>query len=164
MIKMLRVDDNLLHGQVAFSWVRNMKIHTIIIADDKVVNDQFMKMSLGLAKPMGVNLFIEKVDDAIDFLQKEDKLNVMVIVNDFKNAVRLCEKLNIRYVNVGLIRKSSGYCVHYESMYLQRADIDYISTLLKKGIDVEYRLHYDDVPIQIKDILNDIRLNDDKRV
>lgn len=155
MIKMLRVDDNLLHGQVAFSWVKNMRIHTIVIADDKVVNDQFMKMSLGLAKPIGVNLLIETVENTIDFLRKEEKLNIMVIVNNFENAVRLCESLKIKYVNVGLIHKSSGYCIHYENMYLKQKDIDYLSILLKNGVNVEYRLHYDDCPVQVKDILND---------
>ena len=87
MIKMLRVDDNLLHGQVAFSWVRNLKIHTIVIADDKVVNDQFMKMSLGLAKPPGVNLIIVSVNDAIEYLKLDNKLNILVIVNSISNAL-----------------------------------------------------------------------------
>ena len=89
MIKLLRVDDNLLHGQVAFSWVRNLRIHTIIVADDKVANDQFMKMSLGLAKPVGVNLIIDSVDNAIEILKNDDKLNILVIVGNIRNAEKI---------------------------------------------------------------------------
>lgn len=152
---MLRVDDNLLHGQVAFSWVKNLRIHTIIIADDKVVNDQFMKMSLGLAKPIGVNLMIESVDDAIKYLQEESKLNILVIVGNINNAYRICNQLSIKYVNIGLIRQKNSYCIHYESMYLQEKDIEQLKIMLEKGIEIDYRLRYDDKSIDLREIINE---------
>lgn len=155
MIKMLRIDDNLLHGQIAFSWVRNLKIHTIVIADDKVVNDQFMKMSLGLAKPMGVNLMIVSVEEAIEFLKQDNKLNVLVIVNSISNASRLCNSIYIKYVNIGLIRKTPHACFHYENMHLQNSDIEIVNNMIKLGINIEYRLRYDDAPVLLKELLNE---------
>lgn len=37
MIKVLRVDDRLLHGQVAVAWTNYYKVDTIVIANDKVI-------------------------------------------------------------------------------------------------------------------------------
>ena len=40
MIKLLRIDDRLLHGQVAFAWTKNLGIHLIYVLSDVVVNDE----------------------------------------------------------------------------------------------------------------------------
>ncbi|MGN1344292.1 MAG: PTS system mannose/fructose/N-acetylgalactosamine-transporter subunit IIB [Traorella sp.] len=155
MIKMLRVDDNLLHGQIAFSWVRNLKIHTIIIADDKVVNDQFMKMTLGLAKPNGVNLMILSIEETIRLMKEDSKLNILLIVGNLKNAYTLCQSISqIHYVNIGLIRKKQGNGIQYESMYLSNEDILICKDLEKKDIFVEYRLRYEDKPVLINELIN----------
>ena len=39
MIKLVRVDHRLLHGQVIFSWTKQLSANYIIVADDKVPND-----------------------------------------------------------------------------------------------------------------------------
>ena len=36
MIKLVRVDHRLLHGQVIFSWTKQVGTNYIIVADDKV--------------------------------------------------------------------------------------------------------------------------------
>lgn len=46
MIKVLRVDDRLLHGQVAQSWTSFYHIDKIFIINDEVENDEFSKVTL----------------------------------------------------------------------------------------------------------------------
>ena len=158
MIKLLRVDDNLLHGQVAFSWVRNLKIHTIVVADDKVADDQFMKMSLGLAKPVGVNLIIDTVDNSIEILKKADKLNILVIVGNIKNAERIAKVLNLKDINIGLVRNRNECRLHYGSIQLDNEDIELIKKMLADDVRIEYRLRYDDEKILLKDIFKEHNL------
>ena len=155
MIKLLRVDDNLLHGQVAFSWVRNLRIHTIIVADDKVANDQFMKMSLGLAKPVGVNLIIDSVDNAIEILRTDDKLNILVIVGNIRNAEKMVSALKLNKVNIGLVRNRNECVLHYGSIQLDNEDVELVKDMLKKDVYVEYRLRYDDEEIPLEDIFKE---------
>lgn len=158
MIKMLRIDDNLLHGQVAFSWVRNMKIHTIVIADDKVVHDQFMKMTLGLSKPAGVNLMILSIQEAIEFLKSQinSNLNVLGIVNSLGSAKKITQALpEIRHVNIGLLRRKESHAYQYEMLFLTKSDARICDELISQGIELEYRLRYEDQKVLIKDILNE---------
>lgn len=42
MIKCLRVDHRLLHGQVAFSWTTALGADCILIANDDVMNDAIL--------------------------------------------------------------------------------------------------------------------------
>ena len=49
MIKILRVDHRLLHGQVAFSWTGYLGANCILIASDTAVLDDLRKTTLKLA-------------------------------------------------------------------------------------------------------------------
>ena len=51
MIKVLRVDDRLLHGQVAVAWTNYYKVDTVVIANDKVITDKTMQIAFKLATP-----------------------------------------------------------------------------------------------------------------
>jgi mannose/fructose/N-acetylgalactosamine-specific phosphotransferase system component IIB len=82
MICQLRIDDRLIHGQVAMAWTRELKIEVIIVINDEVANDEFKKLTLDLAKPMNTKLVILGVNDGIKLLNsgKTDKYRVLVIV------------------------------------------------------------------------------------
>ena len=62
MIKLVRIDHRLLHGQVVFSWSKSLNINRIIIANKEAANDEFKKMSLNLSKPTGIKLTIFSVE------------------------------------------------------------------------------------------------------
>lgn len=50
MIKLLRVDHRLLHGQVAMTWTQELDTNCILIACDAVVKDDVRKTTLKLAR------------------------------------------------------------------------------------------------------------------
>ena len=54
MIKLLRIDDRLIHGQVAVYWINATGADTIVIANDKHATNAMLKMSLTVGKPAGV--------------------------------------------------------------------------------------------------------------
>ena len=65
MIKLLRVDHRLLHGQVAMAWTQSLDSDCILIANDAVVNDNIRKTTMKLAKPNGVKLVMKNIEDSI---------------------------------------------------------------------------------------------------
>ena len=75
MIKILRVDHRLLHGQVAFSWTGYLGANCILIASDTAVLDDLRKTTLKLAKPQSCKLIIKSVEESIEALNqgKADK-------------------------------------------------------------------------------------------
>ena len=97
MIKLLRVDHRLLHGQVAFSWKNAVEADCILIACDAVMKDDLRKTSIKMAKPSGVKLVIKSMDDAVNAINSgvTDKYKLLAVVESIKDAERLCKECNI---------------------------------------------------------------------
>src|ERR1700753_816262 len=91
MIKLTRIDDRLVHGQVAFTWVPALGADCLLVANDKVAKDEFQKMTLKLAQPANAKLLIKTLADAATFLNDERsaKMKVLLIVNSIKDAATL---------------------------------------------------------------------------
>ena len=51
MIVQIRVDDRLIHGQVALVWSKELSTPGIIVADDDAANKETVKMTLKMACP-----------------------------------------------------------------------------------------------------------------
>src|SRR5699024_8241357 len=87
MIKLLRVDHRLLHGQVGFVWTNALNADAILIANDSTATDQFRKTAIKLAKPSGVKLVINTVEKAINVINagKTDQYNLLIIVENIKD-------------------------------------------------------------------------------
>jgi fructoselysine and glucoselysine-specific PTS system IIB component len=142
MIKLIRIDDRLVHGQVAFTWVPSLGIDCLIVANDKVAKDDFQKMTLGLAKPAGVKLLIKALPDAAAFL-KDDKnksLNILVLINSVKDAFELARDVQeIRSINFGGIRAKEGAKLISKAVAVTEEEVVLIKELLQRGIELEIR-------------------------
>lgn len=46
MISMIRMDDRLLHGQVAYAWKADLGYNAVVIASDAASKDEFKKKAL----------------------------------------------------------------------------------------------------------------------
>lgn len=93
MIKGLRVDHRLVHGQVAFTWTHFYAATRIIVIDDKSATDEFQKIALNMAKPAGCKLNIFTVEKALSKMPKVETLNdsVFIIFGCTHDAARFIE-------------------------------------------------------------------------
>src|ERR1700749_5247210 len=91
MIKLTRIDDRLVHGQVAFTWVPALGVDCLLVVNDKIAKDEFQKMALNLAKPAGTKLLVKTIPDAIVFLhdEKNGKLKILVLIGSIRDAAAL---------------------------------------------------------------------------
>lgn len=109
MIQALRVDERLIHGQIAMVWSRALDLDGIVVANDETANDEMQKMALKMAVPSGLKVIIKSLQGAIDLLSdpRADKMKLFVLVRTVGDAVTLAEKLpNIKYVNIGNVGKA----------------------------------------------------------
>jgi len=142
MIKLTRIDDRLVHGQVAFTWTPALGADCLLIANDKVAKDEFMKMTLGLAKPAGAKLLIKSVKDAAAYLndEKNRNLKILVLINSVKDAHALVSDVpEIKSVNFGGIRTREGAKLISKAVAINDSDVELIRDMLSKGIELEIR-------------------------
>lgn len=155
MIGLIRIDDRLLHGQVALTWTPSVGAGCILVANDKVAADDFQKMALNLAKPANVKLLIKSIADAAAILNdaRYNGIKMLVLVNSVKDALSLSELVNdIKSINFGGIRGKEGSKAVSKAISLTEGDIAFIRKMLDKGLELEIR----QVPGDKKLMLNEV--------
>lgn len=104
MIKQTRLDERLIHGQVAVKWSRILGVNRIIVADDEAASNGLMQKALMMAAPNDVKVAIVGVERAIELCRnpKADALSILVIVSNPKALLAVATALpNAGGVNVG---------------------------------------------------------------
>ena len=142
MIKLVRIDDRLVHGQVAFTWVPAVGADCLIVANDKAATDEFLKMTLGLAKPPNTKLVIKSLRDTAAILndEKYKNLKILVLVNSVGDAHSLSDSVStITSINFGGIRAREGSRLISKAIAVTEDDIILIRQMLDKGIELEIR-------------------------
>ena len=142
MLKLVRIDDRLVHGQVAFTWTPALGIDCIIVANDHSAVDEFLKMTMGLAKPAGVRLLIKSLKDVPSYINdpKNKQSQVLVLIDSVKDAHALCAALpEIRSVNFGGLRAKTGSKPISKAIALTDQDMALVRELLQQGIELEVR-------------------------
>ncbi|MBS4535583.1 PTS sugar transporter subunit IIB [Clostridium sp. D2Q-14] len=142
MIKLLRVDHRLLHGQVAFSWTQYLGVDSILIANDDVPNNELRKTTIKLAKPQGVKLVIKNIEDSIKAIKSgvTDKYKLFVVVESVNDAKRLISQCSeIKKVNLGGIKSKEGTRNISKAINLLPEEEKLIKDMLDEGVEVEIR-------------------------
>lgn len=139
MIKMTRVDHRLLHGQVAFTWIRQVGADCILIANDAVAKDELRMSVLRMAKPQGVKLVMKSVDDSIKALTSgvTEKYNLFIITESIEDAWRLCKAVPaIRELNIGGVKVEDGKRQISEAVFVSDEECARIRELDAAGVHV----------------------------
>ena len=112
MVELCRVDDRMLHGQVAVTWVNQVAPDAILIANDEAATNEMSKLAFKMAKPAGVKLAIKTVKDAAVLLNdpRTKKTRIFLIVRTVQDALELVKATGgqIKSVNIGGVKKKEG--------------------------------------------------------
>lgn len=104
MIKLFRIDERLIHGQVAIKWSRHTGVDHIVVANDNAAENPITQKTLKMAAPAGIKVAIRSVDDAITLLNDPrcDEFKILVLVSCPEDANKVVESISgIPYINVG---------------------------------------------------------------
>lgn len=110
-ISALRIDDRLIHGQVAMTWTRQLKVQGIIVANDDAAGDNTQKMALKMAVPSGIKVLIKSVDEAIRALNypKASQMRILVLTRTVKDALKIRKNVGkIEFLNLGNTGRFDG--------------------------------------------------------
>lgn len=153
MIKLVRIDYRLLHGQVTFAWANNLNINAILIANDAVANDDMRKSSLRLAKPSYSKLIFKSIDDSADAINSgvTDDYRLMVVVENVHDAFKLASKVkSISRINLGLSQKREDTQMIAKAVYITEKEQELINQLIDQGIEVYLQQSPNDQSINVK--------------
>lgn len=110
-VSALRVDDRLIHGQVAMTWTKQLRVEGIMVANDAAAQDPTQKMALQMAVPSGIRVLIKPVDEIIRMLNypKSAKMRILVLTRTVKDALKIQENVGkIEFLNIGNVGRFDG--------------------------------------------------------
>ncbi|APZ48205.1 PTS fructose transporter subunit IIB [Jeotgalibaca sp. PTS2502] len=154
-IKLLRIDDRLIHGQVAITWAKDTRISRIIVVSDEVAANPIQKALLSQAAPPDVKANVVTLDKLIEVYFHPIFMNVKVmllftnpsdVITAYKNGVYF------NTVNIGGMKFTDGKQMVTHFISVDQTDIDAFKTLDKQDIELEIRK----VPSDRKQLLMDV--------
>lgn len=145
MIKLARIDERLIHGQVAIGWTSAVGANTILVADDEAKNDKIKAMALDLAKPSGSKLYIRGVEESGPIVEKfasARKAQVMVLVRTVGDALRLVENANgaIKELNVGGLKFEEEKHKLNDFISVSDEEIEQLKKISSMGVELDFRM------------------------
>ena len=131
-----RVDERLIHGQVAMVWTNTVGASRIVVVNDQAIGDEMILSGLKMAKPAGVHVSVLSVKRAVQRL-KENAYpgdRIFVITKNIADMAELVRQgVAIETVNVGNVAKREGSRNIKKSVNLTQQDIDDINEIVSLG-------------------------------
>lgn len=156
MITAVRVDHRLLHGQVAFTWVKSTGSNCILIANDDVAKDKLRMSALRMAAPSNTKMVIKSIDDSIDAILSgsTDKYQLFIITESIKDANELSKKIDsIKSINIGGVKAEDGKKQISKAVFVSEEESSLIREMNDRGIHVEIRMVPDDASLKAIDLI-----------
>jgi len=156
MIKMMRVDHRLLHGQVAFSWTSALSADCILIADDDTATNDLKKNAMKLAKPNGVKLVIKTVDKAIEALNKgvTDKYKLFIVVPNIESAKKIISEYpKIKHLNLGGTLPGENKKNISKTIAITENEKGLLKEMIDQGIDINIQMVPSDSKVNVKNTI-----------
>jgi mannose/fructose/N-acetylgalactosamine-specific phosphotransferase system component IIB len=158
MIKTLRIDERLIHGQVVGTWCNALSLNRLVIANDAAATDEIRKMAMKVALPSQVKAAICTVEDAIVLLQdpRMDAFAVMILTANTKDALRVVQSVKgIPYVtlgNIGLAEKESKKQIG-TSVFVSEQDVEDLKKIVELLPNSIYQMTPANPPVKIADLI-----------
>lgn len=147
MIKLVRVDHRLIHGQVAFTWTKFLSTDCILIASDELLKDDLKMAGLRMAKPSNVKLVMKSIEDSAKALNSgvTDKYNLLILCESVEDVYRLAKKVpSITAINLGGTKSGDDRKNIAKAVNVSQDDIKMIKELSEEGRSVFVQLVPDD--------------------
>lgn len=136
-LKLVDIDDRLIHGQVATTWIPDYGIESAIIVSDKVANDPVQKSVAGMAVP-NIKVSVFGVQKFIDVLKKTElKKATMVLFTNPIDALELKKNgLDFNYLNVSGMRFNDQRTRLHKNMSVTKEEKEAFEELINMGVEV----------------------------
>lgn len=156
MIKLVRLDHCLLHGQVGCTWSQNVGTDCILIASDGVAGDDLRKTTYALAKPVGVKLVIKNMEGAIQAINSgvTDKYKLLILVEDVDSLFRLASGCpQITDINLGGLKQREGTYPISNTVFITKAEGDQLLELLRMGKKMSLQQVPTETPVKVTEAM-----------
>ena len=156
VIGLARIDDRLIHGQVATRWTKESRVTRIVVVNDEVAKDSVRSTMLKSVAPPGVTAHVVPVDKMIRVYNNPEYANerMMLLFTNPTDVVRLMEAgVEFKSINIGGMAYRDGKKMITSAVSVDDKDIEAFKALDAKGIELDVRKVSNDSRQYMMDLL-----------
>ncbi|MDC9582534.1 PTS mannose transporter subunit IIAB [Xenorhabdus sp. PR6a] len=158
-IALARIDDRLIHGQVATRWTKETNVKRIIVVSDDVAQDTVRATLLKQVAPPGVSAHVIDVAKCVRVYNNPKYANerVMLLFTNPTDVLRIVEGgVAIESINIGGMAFRQGKTQINNAISVDQTDIEAFEKLNARGIELEARKVASDTRLNMMDLLKKV--------
>ena len=151
-IVLTRIDNRLIHGQVATQWTSSVGANLLLVANDAVANDPMRQGLMKMACPAQASTRFFSIEKTCAVIHKAaDSQKIAIICETPQDVVALVEGgVPIKSCNIGNMHMSEGKRQVATSVAVDDADVKAFRRLQELGVE----LYIQRVPSIAKEDIN----------
>jgi len=137
-ILLTRIDNRLIHGQVATQWTSSIGANLLLVANDEVSTNQVRQGLMDMAAPSGVATRYFSIQKTIDIISKAaDRQKIFIICETPEDVLRLVEGgVPIKKVNIGNMHMAEGKRQVATTVAVDDKDVAAFKKLRELGVEL----------------------------
>ncbi len=142
-IKHIRIDERLIHGQVASAWSNTLNITRIMVINDEANKDEFTKKMLRMATPSQIALSVLSNEKALDRITNGNYDNdvVLIVLKSVTDALTLINLgLPFKSINIGNCSSKDNTKALVKGVYINSEDQKAIDELKAMNVKVTVQM------------------------
>lgn len=154
-IKLARIDDRLIHGQVVLGWVPVVKPDRIVVACNRVAASDWERRFYASCVPPEVRTSFFSVDEAAQQIASEPfhQEQLLVLFESAEDVWKLVNAgIELKEVNVGGLHYREGSIELLPFVFVTPEERTYLRELVKRGITLSAQ----DVPSNSARVINSL--------
>ena len=137
-ILLTRIDNRLIHGQVATQWSGVLGANVLLVANDAVSQDTFRQGLMDMAAPAYAATRYFSIQKTIDVIHNaSDEQKIFIICENPQDVLRLVQGgVPIDKVNIGNMHMANGKRQVATTVAVDDADVEAFRELQKLGVEL----------------------------
>lgn len=155
-IELVRIDDRLIHGQVASTWINDFNIEQVLIIDDKMAGDEIQKRVMSMTAPVNIKVQFFAVDQFSEIIANNPiKRRTMLLYASPEAVLRnLQAGLKIEGLNVGNMRFREGRTQIAYSVSLTEQEKESFHKIIGMGVEVYWQMVPREKKVPMQELLD----------
>ena len=138
-IKLYRIDDRLIHGQVVVGWGQPLHVGFIALVDDSVRANEWEQDLYRMSVPPHIEVIFASVAEAADHLSawEADRRPGIVVAGDVGVFAHLARRSGrLTRINIGGLHQRADRAERLRYVYLSDAEAAQLKELAAGGVDI----------------------------
>ncbi len=156
IVGLARIDDRLIHGQVATRWTKESRVSRIVVVNDDVAKDEVRSTMLKSVAPPGVTAHVVNVEKMIRVYNNPEYANerMMLLFTNPTDVLRLLEAgVDMKSINIGGMAYKDGKKMITSAVSVDDKDIAAFKAIDAMGVELDVRKVSNDARQYMMDLL-----------